>query len=146
MSLQRSTSSLPPVSAIRIESIAPRGLPATGVRNNRITDLWISPRGRGTAAVAQLEIEVTPIDEDTESLTQDEYRIAYIERIGKQQHAAPDRKEPEGDRHHHFSRAFGGNPLHHEAHGEHELRHITEQDPPLELGHKDFVQIAAHRL
>src|SRR5262245_15431477 len=149
MSLQRSTSSLPPASALRIESIAPGVPAATGASPMaQITTfaLRLSHRGLSAAAIAQLEIEVARVDENSESLVQDENRVADIEGIEQEQHATADREEPEGDRHHHFSRALGGDPLHQEAHGEHDLRHVTEQHPPLELGHEDFVQVAADRL
>src|SRR5215471_6943324 len=102
--------------------------------------------GLGAAAIAQLEIDVARIDENSEALAQDENRVADIEGVEQEQHAAADREEPEGDRHHHFSRALGGDPLHREAHGEHDLRHVTEQHPPLELGHEDLVQVAPDRL
>jgi hypothetical protein len=36
--------------------------------------------------------------------------------------------------------------LHDEAHGEHDLRQIAEQHPPLELGHEHVVQVAADRI
>src|SRR6516162_5148179 len=109
-------------------------------------DFSVSCRGPGPAAIAQLEKEVARVDENSESLAQDENRVADIESVEQQQQAAADREEPEGNRHHHFSRALGGDPLHQEAHGEHDLRHVTEQHPPLELGHEDFVQVAADRL
>src|SRR5262245_33125397 len=43
----------------------------------------LSRRGCGPAAVAQLEIEIAPIDEDAESLAQDEDRVADVQRVGK---------------------------------------------------------------
>src|SRR5262249_14815416 len=158
MSSQRSTSSLPPASVSRREHSTRR------LRGNRsIVDgptndvspfalrpspvaLLPSHCGLGAATIAQLEIEVARVDKNSESLAQDENRVADIKGIEKEQHATADREKPEGDRHHHFSRALGGDPLHQEAHGEHDLRHVTEQHPPLELGHEDFVQVAADRL
>src|SRR5262245_32792648 len=149
MSLRRSTSSLPPASVSRFQSIAPGASAATGASSMGQTvrfALRPSHCGLRAAAVAQLEIEVARVDENSESLAQDENRVADIEGIEQEQHATADREEPEGDRHHHFSRALGGDPLHQEAHGEHDLRHVTEQHPPLELGHEDFMQVAADRL
>src|SRR5262245_6968265 len=97
-------------------------------------------------AVAQLEVQVARVDEHTEALAEDEDRIADIERIAEQQQPAADREEPERDRHHHLSRALGCDPLHHKAHGEHDLRHIAEQYPPLEFGYENVVQVVADRL
>src|SRR6266481_1603415 len=134
-----SASSLP----YPIESIAPSASPATGMTT--ATRLSLSRRRGGAAAVTQLEIEVAPVDEHAERLAQDENRVADIQRIGQQQRAAANRKKPKRDRHHHFSRAFRGDPLHQESHGEHNLRDVAEQHPPLKLGHKDFVQVTADR-
>src|SRR5262245_25520244 len=107
---------------------------------NRCAARPLLRRGRRAPPVAQLEIEVARIHEHAETLAEDKDRIADIERIAEQQQPAADREEPERDRHHHLSRTLGRNPLHHEAHGEHDLRQITEQHPPLELGDEDFVQ------
>src|SRR5467141_2158717 len=87
-------------------------------------------RSRTAPAVAQLEIEIPPIDEHPECLAEDEDRVADVERIGQKQEAPADREEPEGDRHHHFSGSLGGDPLHQETHGEHDLCDIAEQHPP----------------
>src|SRR5262249_52471123 len=97
-------------------------------------------------AVTQLEIEIASVDENAEALTQDEYRVANVERITEQQQPAADREEPERDRHHHLAGTLGGDPLHQEAHREHDLRDIAEQHPPLELGDEHLVQVVAERL
>src|SRR6202040_4181219 len=58
----------------------------------------VSYCGLGAAAIAQLEKQVARVDENSESLAQDENRVADIEGVKQQQHAAADREEPEGDR------------------------------------------------
>src|SRR5262249_6502233 len=149
MSLQRSTSSLPPSVLITCREHSTRRPCGNRERRRSMTQVAAfrpSHYGLGAAAIAQLEIEVARIDENSEALAQDENRVADIEGVEQEQHAAADREEPEGDRHHHFSRALGGDPLHREAHGEHDLRHVTEQHPPLELGYEDLVQVAPDRL
>src|SRR5262249_13565031 len=106
MSLQRSTSSLPPSVGITYREHSTR--PPCGNREHcrsmtQATAFRPSHYGPGAAAIAQLEIEVARIDENSEALAQDENRVADMEGVDQEQHAAADREEPEGDRHHHFS-------------------------------------------
>src|SRR5262245_37268941 len=113
---------------------------------NRCAASPLLRRDRRAPPVAQLEVQVARVDEHAEALAEDEDWIADIERIAEQQQPAADREEPERDRHDHLSRALGRNPLHHEAHGEHDLHQIAEQHPPLELGYENVVQVVADRL
>src|SRR4051794_18840477 len=48
--------------------------------------------------LAQHEIQIAQIDKQAEPLPRDEHRVAAVERIGKQQHAAGDREDPERGR------------------------------------------------
>src|SRR5947209_9470695 len=103
-----------------------------------------SPRGGARLfQIAHLEVEIARINEHAKALSENKHRVADIERVGEQEKPAADGEEPERDRHHHLAGALGGDPLHHEAHGEHDLREITEQHPPLELLDEHFVEVLA---
>src|SRR5262249_57127664 len=98
MSSQRSTSSLPPASVSRVESIAPGASAATGASSMAQAatfhpspftlhpspfTLHPSHCGLRAAAVPQLEIEVARVDENSQSLAPDGNPGAAIE--GKKQ-------------------------------------------------------------
>src|SRR5437588_4329572 len=129
----------------RSTTMSPRALrPPYSAAGNRNGRCRCAPRRSrtlrfgpgGLAAVAQFEIEIAGIDEDAEALAQNEDRVANVKRVAEQQDAAADGEEPERNRHHHLAGTLGGNPLHHEAHREHDLRGIAEQYDPLEFGHE----------
>src|SRR5512146_3133136 len=98
---------------------------------------------RRRPAAADDKLQIAQIDEHAERLPDDEHRVLAIERVAEQHQAAADREHPERGRHHTAPGPLRGDPLYHEAHGEHPLRDVTDQDAPIGIADEHLVQIAA---
>src|SRR5262245_37939753 len=95
------------------------------------------------ASLAIDEIQVPQVDEEPKALADDEHRVLLGERIGKEQHAAADREEPERHRKDALARAFARDPLHDETQPEQRLADIADQHHPIQVEEEDVVQVVA---
>src|SRR5256712_1361038 len=96
---------------------------------------FITLSGGDPLGVAEDEVQVTRVDEETRALTEDEDRITPPQRVAQQRQPAADREIPEGAGHHALAETLGRDPLDQEARGEECLSEKADAEPKLVRGH-----------
>src|SRR2546429_5239497 len=106
----------------RLIGSGPRGFStdlhlSTGARSRpaRTRGHLITLSGGDPLGVAEDEVQVTRVDEETRALTEDEDRITPPQRVAQQRQPAADREIPEGAGYHALAETLGRDPLAHYA-------------------------------
>ena len=90
--------------------------------------------GRSRLALAEPdEVDVARVDHEAGGLAEHEHRVRAIDGIGQQHEPAEEAEIPERLGHDAGARLLASDPLHDEAHGEHELGDEPDRNPN-ELG------------
>ena len=87
------------------------------------------------------ELQVSQINEQSQSLAEDKHGILFVQCIGQQHDPAADTEVPECCGDDALLLFFAFKPLHDESGGEQELPHQTECYPPLVVRHEQHPSV-----